>query len=487
MESIYSDIAARTGGSIYIGVVGPVRSGKSTLIRRIMEHLVIPNISDPGLAARARDELPQSGSGKTIMTSEPKFVPEQAVEICPDGASRLKVRLIDSVGYMVAGAVGAEENGVPRMVSTPWCDAPIPLTDAAELGTRKVMESHASIGIVVTTDGSVTDIPRADYVEAEGRAIRDIQATGKPLLTIINTTQPGGSAAQQLRRELKQSYDVDAAVADCESLGSEGICALLQDLLFAFPLEQLQVRLPRWVDALEPDTPWRQELLERLLEKANAIETLGQAESTLDTLSELSQVQQVRTERIDLASGTVCCRIELPETLYYETLSQKAGTVIHSDTDLIRLLTELTAAKAEYDRVADALEQVRTTGYGVVMPQACDMTLQKPEVLRRGGTYGVRLRAEAPSIHMMRVDIDTEITPMVGDEQQSRDLIAYLTGEDCEKLWESNIFGRSVYDLVRDGLSTKLLHTSRDVQLKFRGTLSKIVNDGANGLICIIL
>lgn len=487
METIYSDIAARTGGNIYIGVVGPVRTGKSTLIRRIMENLVIPNISDPNRADRARDELPQSGSGKTIMTSEPKFVPEEAVEICPDGFSRLKVRLIDSVGYMVEGAVGATEDGVPRMVSTPWSDSPIALTDAAELGTRKVMEDHASIGIVVTTDGTITDIPRSDYIQAEGRAIRDIQATGKPFLTIINTRDPGGPAARQLRDELKETYDVDAAIADCQSLGSEGISAILQDLLFAFPLSEVRMYLPRWVDALEEDTPWRQELFHSLLEKTTSVETLGHAEQKLLELEQLPQVRQVHVDRIDLSSGTVHCRLHLPDSLYYETLSEKAGTPIRSDSELIRMLTELTAVKREYDKISDALDSVRSTGYGVVMPSAEDMTLQKPEVLKKGSAYGVRLKAGAPSIHMIRVDIDTEITPMVGDEKQSQDLIAYLTGEDPEKLWESNIFGKSVYDLIREGLNAKLLHTSQEVQLKFRGSLTKIVNEGANGLICIIL
>ncbi len=487
METIYSDIAARTGGNIYIGVVGPVRTGKSTLIRRIMENLVIPNIPDPNRADRARDELPQSGSGKTIMTSEPKFVPEEAVEICPDGFSRLKVRLIDSVGYMVDGAVGATEDGAPRMVSTPWSDAPIALTDAAELGTRKVMEVHASIGIVVTTDGTITDIPRSDYIQAEGRAIRDIQATGKPFLTIINTRDPSGPAARQLRDELKETYNVDAAIADCQSLGSEGISAILQDLLFAFPLSEVRMYLPRWVDALEEDTPWRQELFHSLLEITESVETLGHAEQRLMELEQLPQVRQVHVDRIDLASGTVHCRLHLPDSLYYETLSEKAGTPIRSDSELIRMLTELTAVKREYDKISDALDSVRSTGYGVVMPSAEDMTLQKPEVLKKGSAYGVRLKAGAPSIHMIRVDIDTEITPMVGDEKQSQDLIAYLTGEDPEKLWESNIFGKSVYDLIREGLNAKLLHTSQEVQLKFRGSLTKIVNEGANGLICIIL
>lgn len=487
MENIYQDIAARTGGNIYIGVVGPVRTGKSTLIKRMMEALVIPAITDPNRAMRAKDELPQSGSGKTIMTSEPKFVPEEAVEICPDGATKLRLRLIDSVGYMVDGAVGAEEDGVPRMVSTPWSDQPIPMTDAAEIGTKKVMESHASIGIVVTTDGTITDIPRADYIQAERRAIADIQATGKPFLTIINTRDPMGPAAAQLRDALKQEFGIDAAIADCQALDREGCTALLQDLLYAFPLGELRVYLPRWTDALEGDSPLLAALHEKLLETAKHIQTLGRSETAVAALETLEQVQQAAVERIDLSTGTVHCRIRLPQRLYYETLSEKTGVKIENDAQLMAILTELSKAKAEYDQISDALAAVRSTGYGVVMPTQAEMALSQPEISKKGSTYGIRMKASAPSIHMIRVDLDTEINPMVGGEQQSQDLVDHLSSQPPEKLWESNIFGKSVYDLIREGLNAKLLHTPEDVQHKFRGSLSKIVNEGAQGLICIIL
>ena len=347
MENINQDIAARTGGSNYIGVVGPVRTGKSTLIKRMMEAMVIPNIPDSNRAQRARDELPQSGSGKTITTSEPKFVPEEAVEIIPDGSTHLRVRLIDSVGYMVDGAVGATEDGVPRMVSTPWADSPIPMTEAAELGTRKVMEDHASIGIVVTTDGTITDIPRSDYVEAERRAIRDIQNTGKPFVTIINTTDPMGEAAAAVRSELKELFGIDAAIAVCQALSAEGCAALLQDLLYAFPLGEVRFYLPRWVDALEEDSPVRQKLYTGLLERCAAIQALGQAEDNLRLLQEMEEVSQLTMDALELATGTIHCRIHLPEHLYYDTLSQKTGTVIQSDGDLMRLLTELSGIKTE--------------------------------------------------------------------------------------------------------------------------------------------
>ncbi len=487
MENLYADIAARTGGNIYVGVVGPVRTGKSTLIKRIMEELVIPGIEDPYRKERARDELPQSGSGKTIMTSEPKFVPEEAVEISPDGMARLRVRMIDSVGYMVTGAVGAEEDGVPRMVTTPWFDHEIPMTQAAELGTQKVMQEHCSIGLVVTTDGTVTDIPREDYVEAEGRAIRDMQATGKPFLVVINTKNPNGNAAKELKEQLKQRYGVEAAIADCQALDAQGIAALLEDMLYAFPMGRLQVHLPRWMDALESDHPVKAALYKALLEQAEGIATVGQAEDALLPVKDLEQVQDVSLRGMDLGSGCVSCVITFPEKLFYEILSSKTGVAIENDAQLMETLTELSAVKQEYDKISDALGAVRATGYGVVMPTAEEMKLEQPEMIRKNGSFGVRLKAGAPSIHMIRVDIDTQINPMVGGEEQSQELIRYLTGEDPDKLWQSNIFGKSVYELIQEGLSAKVIRMPEDVRAKFRGSLTRIVNEGATGLICLIL
>ena len=487
MDNIYEQIAARTGGNIYVGVVGPVRSGKSTLIKRIMEQLVIPGISDPYRAERARDELPQSGSGRTIMTSEPKFVPEEAVEISPDGKATLRVRLIDSVGYMIPGAVGADEDGVPRMVTTPWYDYEIPMTEAAELGTKKVMEDHCSIGLVVTTDGSVTDIDRQDYVEAEGRAIRDMQKTGKPYLVVINSRDPEASEAKTVKAELAEKYGVDAMICDCQSLSVDSIALLLQKLLYAFPMQQLRLYLPRWMDALEDTHPVKKTLYETLLQLANAISTLGQAEAVLSELKQLESVTDFNLKNVDPATGTVDCSLGFPESLFYEILSSKAGIPIRSDAQLLSILAELSQAKAEYDKISDALSAVRATGYGIVMPTAEEMTLEQPELLRKNGTFGVKLKAAAPSIHMIRVDIDTQIQPMVGNEQQSKDLIGYLAGEDPDKLWESNIFGKSVYELIQEGLNAKVVRLPDDVRAKFRGTLSKIVNEGATGLICLIL
>ncbi len=487
METIYKSIAARTGGNIYIGVVGPVRTGKSTFIKRVMEQLVIPNIDDPYRQERARDELPQSGSGKMIMTSEPKFVPEEAVEISPDATANLNIRMIDSVGYMVDGAVGAEEDGKPRMVTTPWYDEEIPMTQAAELGTKKVMQEHCTIGLVVTTDGSITDIPRQDYVKAESRAIRDMQATGKPFLVIINSREPGSEQARKVKELIKTEHGIDGVIADCQALDSEGIGKILQALLYNFPMKELRVFLPRWVDALEWEHPVKVSVYESLLRQAEEIGNLGMAEQTLGKLKDLEQVLDFHFRDIDLATGTVSCVLTFPENLFYEILSAKAGMEIQNDAQLLKMLTDLSRIKGEYDKIADALSAVQATGYGVVMPTAGEMKLETPEIVKKGSAYGVKLKAGAPSVHMIRVDIDTQISPMVGDEKQSRDLMAYLTGEEPEKLWQSNIFGKSVYELIQEGLNAKLIQMNDDVRGKFRGTLTRIVNDGANGLICLIL
>ena len=487
MENIYQDIAARTGGNIYIGVVGPVRTGKSTLIKRIMEKLVIPGIEDPYRQERARDELPQSGSGKMIMTSEPKFVPEEAVEISPDGVSRLRVRMIDSVGYMVDGAIGAVEEGEPRMVTTPWFDYEIPMTEAAELGTKKVMEEHCSIGLVVTTDGTVTDIPRRDYQEAERRAILDMKKTGKPFLVVINSRNPQGEEARNLKSSIYKEYGVEPMVADCQVMELEDIGNLLKSLLYNFPMKELQVFMPRWVEALEGDHPVKAALNEALLQRAEEITSLALAETSLSELKKLEQVLDFHIRNVDLGTGTVSCSISFPEALFYEILSSRTGMPVANDAQLLKLLTDLARIKGEYEQVADALSAVQATGYGVVMPTAQQMQLEKPEIVRKGGTFGVKLKAGAPSIHMIRVDIDTEISPMVGDEKQSRDLISYLSGEEPEKLWQSNIFGKSVYEMIQEGLNSKLVQLPEEVRGKFRGTLTRIVNDGANGLICLIL
>lgn len=487
MENLYADIAARTGGNIYIGVVGPVRTGKSTFIKRFMEQLVIPNIDDPYRKERARDELPQSGSGKTIMTSEPKFVPEEAIEICPDGTTKFKVRMIDSVGYMVDGAVGAEENGVPRMVSTPWYDHDIPMTEAAELGTKKVMAEHCSIGLLITTDGTITDIPRADYLDAERRAIEDMKACGKPFFTIINSREPGSENAIAIKTALWEEHGINAMIADCQALDKNGISSILRELLYAFPMTQLEVHMPKWLNALEAGDPLKAELYQALLAAAENILTLSDVADALKPISQMEQVQDFNIRSVDLGCGVISCAIMLPTALFYKTLSSKVGLDIPNDAELIKLLIQLSHIKQEYEHISDALASAKATGYGIVMPGAEDMHLEKPEIIRKNSSFGVKLKAGAPSIHMIRVDVDTEICPMVGDEQQSKELIEYLSGESAEKLWQSNIFGKSVYAMIQEGLTGKLNKTPNDIRDRFRGTLTRIVNEEATGLFCLIL
>ena len=488
--SIYHDIAARTGGNIYLGVVGPVRTGKSTFVKRFMELMVLPNITDPYRAERARDELPQSGSGRTIMTTEPKFVPEEAVSVTPDGTSRLQVRLIDSVGYMVEGASGAEEEGQPRMVTTPWSDRQIPLDQAAELGTRKVMQEHCTVGIVVTTDGTVTDLPRSAYAPAEQRAIRDMQQTGKPFVVVVNSADPAGEGAQTLASTIRQDYGAACLCMDCQNLRQKELNALLRGILMAFPLRQLAFYCPGWVQALDAEHPFQQTLFGAMREAVSDVRSLSQAEAAVASLERMEQVTSAQVEQIDLGSGVVSARLRLPERLFYEVLGEETGFEIGSDADLMSLLREMSAVRREYEQFSPALESVRATGYGVVLPRPDQMLLERPELCRRGGSYGIRLRASAPSIHLLRTDILTEISPTVGDEQQSQSLVRSMQEDyetDTEKLWNSNIFGKSVFELISEGFTAKLSHMPEDARLKFRNALNRIVNEGAGGLICIIL
>ena len=489
-KSIYEQIALRTDGNVYVCVVGPVRTGKSTLIKRVMEELVIPNIENVYRRERARDELPPSGSGRTIMTSEPQFVPEEAVEISPDGMAKLAVRMIDSVGYMIEGAVGAEEDGKPRLVTTPWSEEEIPLTEAAELGTRKVMEDHGTVGFVVTTDGSVAGIAREDYAAAEERAIRDMQGTGKPFLVIINSQDPAGETAQALKASIDEKYGVQSLPLNCLTLQEGEIAGLFQRLLYEFPVSELRIFLPSWLEALESEHPLKQSLYEAMRRSASNVSALSEAEPAIREICELDSVQGYTIRAIDLATGVVSCALEFPPRLFYQILGEKSGLPIENDGDLLTLLEQLAQVKKKYDKVANALDEVWATGYGIVMPGPEDMKMEVPEIVRRGSSYGVKLRASAPSIHMLRADIQTEISPIVGDEKQSEDLIQYLLGEyegNTEKLWESNIFGKSLFELVNDGLGGKLRRLPEDSRYKFKDALQRIINEGGNGLLCIIL
>ena len=487
--TIYKDIAERTGGDIYLGVVGPVRTGKSTFVKRLMELLVIPNIDNIYQRERARDELPQSGSGRTIMTSEPKFVPEDAVTIAPDPSAPMSVRLIDSVGYMIPGALGAEEDGKPRLVSTPWYPEEIPMTQAAELGTKKIMEEHCSIGIVITTDGSIHDIPRSDYLEAEDRSIRDMKATGKPFLILLNSAEPDGVTAQSLRKKIEDIYQTTCLCVNCLSMQEEHIAEILSAVLFEFPVSEVHLDLPGWLNELPITNDIKSTLFQQIRVCAERISSIRETESCLQQLCMLDFVDQVRVSSMDPASGIVRCEIMVKPGLFYETISESTGFEISGDASLLALLQELSVMKREYDKISDALRQVYATGYGIVMPTTEEMHLEIPQIVRKGSNYGVRLKASAPSIHMLRADIETEISPMVGDEKQSEDLLQYLLREyegDTEKLWESHIFGKSVFELVNEGLTTKLRRMPDESRGKLQSTLSRIINEGSSGLLCII-
>lgn len=490
MESIYQQIGQRTDGHIYLSVVGPVRTGKSTFIKRFMEELVIPNIENIYRRERARDELPQSGSGRTIMTSEPKFIPEEAVSICPDGTAELSIRLIDSVGYLVPSAIGAAEDGSPRMVTTPWFDHEIPMTEAAELGTRKVMEDHCTVGIVMTTDGSITDIPREDYIQAENRAVADMKATGKPFLVLVNSTDPAGSAAQSICRQLQSQHNIEALAINAMELREADIREILHALLQVFPVQQMEFYLPRWVEALPLEHPIKATLYEAVRIHCSGIRLVRDAGPAIAHLGALEQVESVSIDRIDLGDGVICVSVFFPEVLFYQVLGEQSGLCIENDGDLLRQLSELSAIQREYEKISAALAQVRATGYGIVQPGPEEMTLDVPEIIHKGGSYGVRLKASAPSIHMLRADIVTELSPMVGDERQSEELLNYLLSEyegNTEKLWQSNIFGKSLFELVNEGLNTKLTRMPDDARSKLRETLQRIINEGSGGLICIIL
>ncbi len=489
-SSIYQNIATRTAGDIYIGVVGPVRTGKSTFIKRFMETQVIPNIDNVYRKERARDELPQSGSGRTIMTAEPKFVPEEAVQIQLEGGAAFSVRLIDCVGYMVNGAIGQFEDESPRMVTTPWYDHEIPLTEAAEIGTRKVITEHATIGVVVTTDGSISDIPREDYLEAEERVIRELQVLGKPFIVLLNSADPSGDRACSIAKDIASRYHVHCMAVNCLELNDEDVTTILKAVLYEFPMQELDLFLPPWVDALPADHPIKAGLYEAIRQGMSELHHIREVEQAVASLKESAHISSAAITSIDLGTGVAAARLCLPRELFYQTLSEQSGFEVEDDGDLMSLLTKLSAVKAEYDKVAGALKDVREKGYGIVVPGISELKLEEPEIIRQGGRYGVRLKASAPSIHMIRADIETAVSPIVGNEKQSEDMVNYLLQEfegDTGKIWQSNIFGRSFHELVSEDLQTKLKHMPEDARKKLRETLERIINEGSGGLICIIL
>ena len=490
LTSIYEDIAARTAGDIYLGVVGPARTGKSTFIKRFMETLVLPSIDDDYRRQRARDELPQSGSGRTVMTAEPKFVPEEAVEIAMEGGGTFSVRLVDCVGYLVPGAVGQLEDGEPRMVHTPWFPQEIPMAEAAEIGTRKVIAEHATIGIVITTDGTITDLPREAYPEAEGRVIEELKALGKPFLILLNSAHPQGEAAQKLRAKLAEQYDVTCLAVSCLDLDQQAVTEIIQAVLYEFPLEELQLFLPDWVETLPTEHPIRTALFQAIRAQAGKLVRIRDVKPAVAAMGQCELVTGASVTGMKLGSGCCQARLELPRSLFYDTLSQQTGFALHSDGELLALLERLAVVQAEHQKVATAMEEVRATGYGIVIPEAEELELEQPEIIKQGGRYGVRLRAKAPSIHMIRADIQAEVSPIVGSEKQSEDMLGFLLEEfegAPEKIWQSNIFGRSFHELINEDLATKLKHMPEDAREKMRLTLERILNEGSGGLICIIL
>lgn len=490
MNDIYRNIAMRTGGDIYIGVVGPVRTGKSTLIKRFMETLVIPNIAEQPRRDRAVDELPQSAGGKTIMTTEPKFVPEEAVQISlPEGA-QCRIRMIDCVGYIVPSSLGYIEEEAPRMVKTPWFSEAVPFNMAAELGTQKVITEHSTVGIVVTTDGSVTDIPREEYAVAEERVVSELQALGKPFIVLLNCVSPHTEEVQNLAAELESRYRAPVMAVNCLDLDEQLICMMLSKLLDMFPIREINVETAHWLPALAQGHPLKTEIFGAVRQAAETVKVVRDAYHLAEKLKDCPHLQSVQVRTIDLGTGSAVLKLELEPSLFYRILGEETGLEIHGEQELFPVLLELSRIRKAYERIRPALEEAEATGYGIIMPEADELTLEEPEMIKQGGRYGVRLRASAPSLHIMRAGIQTTVSPIVGSEKQSEELVLYLLREFEEnptKIWESNIFGKSLHELVNEGLHNKLCKMPPEARLKLQETLERVINEGCSGLICFIL
>ncbi len=480
--NLYKDIAERTNGDIYIGVVGPVRTGKSTFIKKFMDLMVIPNIEDKNAKERAVDELPQSGSGKNIMTTEPKFIPNEAVKVDLGNELDLKVRLIDCVGYVVQGAEGHIEDQKPRMINTPWSDQKIPFVEAAELGTRKVISEHSTIGIVVTTDGTATDIERANYVDAEERVIEELKELKKPFVVVLNTTKPYSEETEILRAELSEKYDVTVLPLNCSQLREEDIHTTLEKVLHEFPLREINFNLPKWVETLDCTHWLKSDIIESVRNIISDLVNIDSINKNTYRLNENENIKKTYVDKINLGTGNVSVDVTLNDALFYRIISETTDMKINSDYELISNIKLLAEAKREYDKIAIAIDEVNRSGYGIVSPSLDEMKLGEPELVKHGSKYGVKIKASAPSIHFIKTDIETEVSPIVGSEEQSRDLIEYLTtemkSEDLNKVWELNMFGKSMHELVKDGLQTKLYQMPEDAQIKFQESLQRIVNEG---------
>ena len=487
---LYQDIAKRTDGDIYIGVVGPVRTGKSTFIKKFMDLLVIPNIDNEYKKERAKDELPQSAGGKTIMTTEPKFVPNEAIEITLDNNLKFKTRLVDCVGYLVDNAIGYLEDDMPRMVKTPWSNEEIPFEIAAEIGTKKVIEEHSTIGILVTTDGSITDIPRDDYIKAEERVVSELKALNKPFVIILNSTEPTSSYTTELAKNLSDKYKTAVIPTNCEYLNLEDINNMFSKVLYEFPVDQIRIKFPRWIDGLSFSHPLKSELYNEIKNAFSDVKVLKDVKTCVSTISQTEIIQSTNVTDIKLGTGKVNVEITLKDELFYNVLSEMTGMEITNEGELFSIMSDLSATKKKYDKIAYALEEVKTKGYGIVTPSIDELVLEEPEMVKQGSRFGVKLKATAPSLHIIRTNVTTEVSPIVGSEKQSEELVNYLLSEfenDPKKIWESNIFGKSLHELVNEGLQTKLAKMPEDAQVKLQETLERIVNEGSGGLICIIL
>lgn len=487
---LYQDIAKRTDGDIYVGVVGPVRTGKSTFIKKFMDLLVIPNIDNEYKKERAKDELPQSASGKTIMTTEPKFVPNEAIEITLDNNLKFKTRLVDCVGYLVDNAIGYLEDDMPRMVKTPWSDEEIPFEKAAEIGTKKVIEEHSTIGILVTTDGSITDIPREDYIKAEERVVSELKALNKPFIILLNSAEPNSDFAQELAKKLSEKYKTSVIPTNCANLNIQDINNMFSKVLYEFPIERIAIKFPKWLDGLDPKHSLKTELFEEIKNAFNDVQFLKDISPCITKIKNTNIIENTSIEDIQLGTGNVNIKIELKEELFYKILSEITGVNINNEGDLFSIISTLSSTKQKYDKIAYALEEVEAKGYGIVTPSIDELVLEEPEMVKQGSRFGVKLRANAPSIHMIRTNVTTEVSPIVGSEKQSEELVNYLLSgfeSDPKKIWESNIFGKSLHELVNEGLQAKLSKMPEEAQIKLQETLERIVNEGSGGLICIIL
>lgn len=486
--NVYKDIQARTGGAIYLGVVGPVRTGKSTFIKRFMDLMVLPKMEDMPSRERAKDELPQSASGKTVMTAEPKFVPKEAAEICLMDDVKVKVRLVDCVGYMVEGASGHMENGEERKVKTPWFDYEIPFTKAATVGTQKVIRDHATIGIVVTTDGSIGELPRANYLAAEEKTIQELKTLGKPFIVLVNSQKPYSNETKQLVDEIRERHDVAVMAVNCEQLREEDIHHIMEKVLFEFPVSEVQFYIPKWVEMLPREHKVKQEILKHIRGIMDNFREIKDAVNGVEK-PENSCIQDMRVDDIAMDTGCVTIRIQVDEKCYYEMLSELVGTTINSEYELVRMMKELSEMKKSYADVRDAMECVRMKGYGVVNPRKDEIMVDEPTLIKQGNKFGVKIRAEAPSIHMIRANIETEIAPIVGNEQQANDLVAYIKNNSQTEagIWGTNIFGKSIEEMISDGMKNKIAMINDESQMKLQDTMQKIVNDSNGGMVCIII